>query len=192
MPSAGTGSPTATRTTSSTAKVSMGTDSRLPSAPSRVAKAGRARASASTWALAMLRARCSNWRATSSKNTNITAASYQTWMPPCRVSQVLAAHASKVEPAIRTSIPSRRLRSSCHAPVMNGQPAQNTTGVATMKVIQRKKSRVGSGICPRVSRYSASANIIACIAPMPASPIRSRSRLRSRRRAASRASPVAR
>ena len=128
-PSAGTGSPTATRTTSPMDSASTGTDSRLPSASSRVANAGRARASASTCALAMPRARCSSWRATSSRNTNITAASYQTWVPPRTVSQVLAAHASSSSPRSACPCPARRPRSSFQAPTMNGQPAQNTTGV---------------------------------------------------------------
>ena len=89
-------------------------------------------------------------------------------------------------------MPGARARNSRQAPDRNGQPAQNTTGVDTRKVIQRRKSRIGSDISLRVSRYSASATIIACIAPSPAMPIRSSQRLRSRRRACSRASPAAR
>ena len=122
-PSAGTPSPTATRTMSPTASAFSGTCSALPSARSRVASAGRARASASTCADAIPRARCSSMRATSSRKTNITAASYQTWVPPRTVSNRLAKYASRVEPAISVSMPRRRPRSSRHIPSRNGQPA---------------------------------------------------------------------
>ena len=75
---------------SPTASCAGGTDSLPPSAVSRKASAGRARASASTWATATLRARCSSRRAASNRNTNITAASYQTCGPPRTVSTTLA------------------------------------------------------------------------------------------------------
>ena len=123
MPSAGTTPPTATQAMSPRDSAATGTVSRLPSSRSRSANAGRARASASTCALARARARCSSIRASSSRNTNITAASYQTWVPPRTVSNTLAPQASRVEPAISTSMPSLRCDSSRQAPAMNGHPA---------------------------------------------------------------------
>lgn len=52
-------------------------------------------------------------------------------------------------------------------------------------VSQRKKSRVATGMVLSKSRYSASASIIACSVPSPATPSRSSQRRRSRVRSRS-------
>ena len=53
---------------------------------------------------------------------------------------------------IKASMPTVRRRASRTMPRRNGAPAKNTTGAETAAVIQRKASRVASGMLPVVSR----------------------------------------
>ena len=84
-----------------------------------------------------------------------------------------------------------RILSAWYAPLKNGHPAYSITGVATIMLMMRRYARIVGSIPCMSPTYIATANIITCIIPRPATARRLRMARRSARARPSEASVAA-
>ena len=91
---------------------------------------------------------------------------------PCKVAHTLALNEIAIASDTGTSMPKRKRRRSRQADVKNTRAEYRTTGVVMTKLIQRKKSRICVSMSDTAPMYIATAIIMTCIMPKPATAIR--------------------